>query len=142
MDNDTPKNNTYITLAWSVVFVVAIIAFLVWDSVKGPDMPGTSISQDKEITFIIDYGGGQRRFRGQFGDDVRVWDLLQQATAFGGIALETERGFIPTKIDGHIDGDGGEWKLYINGFEKNTLPFETMVKAGDKVEYRFLSFSN
>jgi len=129
---DTNKENHTI-LVWLALAVVAAIMFLMWDSLQQK----TSADRIRPITITIDYGMSQRMFSGTFESQVRVWDLLQQATAISNTELKARNNFIIEKIDGHENGDGGEWRYYVNGARELSPPFERMVSDGDAIEFRF-----
>lgn len=129
---ESPKNKNAV-LVWLALAVIFALVFLVWDSFQ----PGGQSGQSKQIVFVINYGGAEQKFAGAFDDDVRVWDLLQQATAVSSIELQARSNFVPQKIDGHENGVNGQWRYYINGIRQDVPPFERMVRSGDVVEFRY-----
>jgi len=122
----------YATAIWVAVAVVAVIIFLA----TNVDVRG--LSKKNEITVVVDYGDGKQQFSGNFVNEMRVWDLLQQATAISNTTLMTSGNFKLESIGGHRNGDSGkQWVYYVNDRLQSTPPFETMVSSGDKIEFKF-----
>jgi hypothetical protein len=140
-NNEHPPQSSSLKIFEVIVAIVVlfVIAFLVWNNAKNDVTESdTAVNANPEIVFIIDDSENTRKFKGVFKEETRVWDLLQQATAFGNIALEAHSEFIPSRIDGHKNSSFGKWELYINGELQDTPPFETMAKSGDTVMYKYL----
>lgn len=121
----------------SGVIVIALVFFLYdWQKER-------PISNQKEITVVIDYGNGtKRQFRGDgiaFMNNENAWSVLQRAAASASIPLEVARGFYPIVINGKRNGEEGKrWVFYINGERKNNdAPLEAEIKEGDDVVWKF-----
>lgn len=99
-------------------------------------------NQNGSITIIIDYGSSQQKFRGQFSDKVRVWDLLQQATAVSKTSLAATGNFVPHKIDGHQSNTKEGWHYYMNGVLQKTPPFETFASVGDEIIFKWEAYDD
>lgn len=106
--------------------------------------PVTLASAKESVYLYLDFGGlkKERNFSTLVlrNERVKIWNLLQQATAFAGMDLQAEDGYVPVRIDGVPSKSGknaGIWQLYVN-YEKHELkPFEATVGAGDKVIFKF-----
>lgn len=121
----------------SGVIVIALVFFLHdWQKER-------PISNQKEITVVIDYGNGiKRQFRGDgivFMNNENAWSVLQRAAASASIPLEVARGFYPIVINGKRNGEEGKrWVFYVNGERKNNgAPLEAEIKEGDDVVWKF-----
>lgn len=106
--------------------------------------PVTLASAKDSVYLHLDFGGlkKERSFSTLIlrNERVKIWNLLQQATAFAGMDLQAADGYVPVRIDGVPSKSGksaGAWQLYVN-YEKHELkPFEATVGAGDKVIFKF-----
>ena len=93
----------------------------------------------KELTLIIDYGGGDiRTFKTSYQDGLTAWDMLQQANANYQIVLEPETDFRPKAIGEFKNGTGGKhWVLYKNGRRQEASPIQTDLSSGEIIRFRF-----
>ncbi|MBI2045913.1 MAG: hypothetical protein HYT28_00600 [Parcubacteria group bacterium] len=94
----------------------------------------------KSITLVVDYGASERKWNGQFSDKVRVWDLLQQATALSKTDLVATGNFYPYKIDGHQNNTEWGWHYYLNGKLQTVPPFESFASNGDEVVFKWEAY--
>ena len=99
---------------------------------------GRKTSAD-EVRMTIDFGSGQaRNFVSAYRSGSRAWDLLQQANANYGLALEAEANFRPRIIGEFKNGEGGKrWNFYINGKKQIRSPFEVYLSGGEIILFKF-----
>lgn len=125
-----------ILIAGGVVIVAVVFFLRDWQKER-------FISDQKEITLVIDYGNGtKRQFRGDgiaFERQENAWSVLQRAAATASIPLEVARGFYPIVINGKRNGEEGKrWVLYVDGErQSNGVPLEIAIKEGDEVVWKF-----
>lgn len=118
-------------IAFAVIFLVAIFFASNTFSRSAKEV------NTGNITLVVDYGTSKQKWSGQFGEKMRVWDLLQQATAISNIALAATNNFVPHRIDGHQNNAEWGWHYYLNGTLETTTPFDTFVSGGDEVVFKW-----
>lgn len=144
MDTKDKKefNSPYAIYIWLALALLLLIASLVASGGKIFRLGNGAENQNGSITISIDYGSSQKKFRGQFSDKVRVWDLLQQATAVSGTSLVAVGNFVPQKIDGHQSNTKEGWQYYMNGVLQTTPPFETFASVGDEIIFKWEAYND
>ena len=136
-------NNPQALTIWFSIGIVFLVALFFTSFQTANNTNRTNVTkQNGDVTLVIDYGSSQQKWSGQFQDKVRVWDLLQQATAISNTALAATGNFIPHKIDGHQSNDKQGWQYYMNGVLQNTPPFETFASVGDEVVFKWEAYDD
>lgn len=119
------------TTFWIIIGLMFVLMFIF-----SPKLSGVA---GDEVMLTIDFGDGTKRtFLTTKKDDLRAWDLLQQANAVYGIPLEIEGKFEPKVIGNMANEEGGrKWNFYIDGRLQNISPFEAKLFGGEKVLFKF-----
>lgn len=91
-----------------------------------------------EIIFVLDFGDNKKTYQTFLSEEKKAGSLLQQVAAISGTSLEVGANLVPKKIDGKENGENDKnWNFYVNGEKKDGSPYDVVVKAPAKVEFKF-----
>lgn len=91
-----------------------------------------------EVILVLDFGDNKKTYQTFLSEEKKAGGLLQQVAAISGITLEVNANLVLNKIDGKENGeDDKNWNFYVNGEKKEGSPYDVVVKAPVKVEFKF-----
>ena len=96
----------------------------------------------QSVTLIIDYGEGPvKSLEAEFREGMTVFDLLKNKTEEVNVVLKTktyDMGIFVEAIENKENGSEGKyWLYYVNGEMPMVSTDKYLLKAGDKVEFKF-----
>ena len=138
------KKNIYIIIGAGIIIIIGS-CLLFSDNFWQPNVKETSVSLEtvkKEVTLVIDNGqGDSKTFNAEFKEGMTPFDLLKAETEKSALTLETKNydmGVFIEAIGGIKNGkDGKYWLYYVNGEMPMVSADKMVIKAGDKVEFKF-----
>ncbi len=132
------KISPVVALSLLGILTLAVVFWAFWEFQK-QEAAVVQKPASKDALLVINYGDGKiRKFKGPIEQGAKIWDLLQQAIAVGGINVKITDTFVPESIDGfQNDGNGKNWSLYVNNAKQKFTPFEINTKPGDEITFKF-----
>lgn len=103
----------------------------------GTNAPATPA--ETGVAFTLTVGGTS--YDGHVPRGATVFDAMEKLNGADGFTFTaTERpgmGYFIDSIAGKANGDGYYWFLYVNDVSSGTGASQTVVKAGDRIEWRY-----
>ncbi len=95
----------------------------------------------EKVNLTINFGEEKKTVQVEFKDEMTVYDVLEQGAGDLGIILEIQTYsvgiFIITIGDQKNGQDNNYWTYYVNDKFANIAADKYLLKAGDKVEWKF-----
>jgi hypothetical protein len=138
------KKNIYIIIG--VIIIVAVGGWFAFSnnfwkaSVKEANVVQEKL--EKEVALTINDGEKQPIiFKADFTEGMTAFDLLKNKAQETGLALKTQAYDIGILVQAIGDKEGGQdgkyWMYYVNGETPMISADKEVLKAGDKVEFKF-----
>jgi hypothetical protein len=138
------KNKSILLFAGITIIIIALIWLLFSDKNSQIKQQDNQISQEnaKQVELIIDNGEGSPEiFQTRLEKDMSVFDLLKNEAEVSNIPFESKNYDSGVFIEGIGDKKNGEtekyWLYYVNGQMPMVSADKYLLKAGDKVEFKF-----
>lgn len=100
-------------------------------------------TQQKEITFITDFGNGEKLETGySWQDEKTVFDALAEITEKEDIKIETQQydfGVFVKNINGRESTAERAWIYFVNGESGQVAADQYKLKDGDVVEWKYIT---
>jgi hypothetical protein len=140
------KKTKILILAVAGIAIIGLVTIVFGDIGKyfNQKMIGSSNIQNHagQILLTIDFGNGQiESFNTDFSEGLTAFDLLKNKVDELNVSLETsnsEFGVFIKKIGGVKNGEDGKyWLYYVNEKMPDVAADKIILKAGDKVGFKF-----
>jgi len=96
---------------------------------------------ENRATLLINYGDKEEIFQVNFDESATVFDVLKNKATEMGLNFKTKEydfGVLIEAIGEKENGQGGKyWLYYVNGEMPMVSADKTILKPGDKVEFKF-----
>jgi len=139
--------NQKIYLAAIVVIILVADGLLGWKmlmtkGVSGSEPPVVLQPQVKEkVNLVIDNGEKINNFQIDFKEGMTAFDVLKNKAEELGLNLKTKQYDFGIFIEAIGDKENGQnglyWMYYVNGELPMVASDKNVIKAGDKVEFKF-----